>query len=132
MSDGRVTGYEGHEVAEKCDFRGVLAWVDMTLEARRVTCFAYIQDRALFSNVDSTFFFAFMELRLKRQLTDDAPRPFVNASDFGIVNDVSDRLRRERVLASMPQQLRARVRMIVGLKFLCLWILVFEVLLLQR
>jgi hypothetical protein len=33
-----------------------LAWVDMTLEARRVTCFAYIQDRALFSNVDSSFF----------------------------------------------------------------------------
>jgi hypothetical protein len=78
------------------------------------------------------FLFAFMELRLKRKLTDDTPAPLANAIDFGILDDLSDRVRRERVLASLPRQARSRLRVIVGLKFLCVLILITEVLLLQR
>ena len=80
----------------------------------------------------AAFLFAFMELRIKCQLTEDRDQPSANASDLGFLNYLSDSIRREQVVALLPQRARSRLRMIVALKFVCVLTLVVELLLLQR
>ena len=77
-------------------------------------------------------FFAYWELRLKRQLTDDPLAPVERAIDFGITDELSDRLRRERILRELPKQALFKFRLAVALKFLFLAILIAEVIVLQR
>jgi len=82
--------------------------------------------------VITAFFFGFWEMRLKRQLTDDAPKPHENVSDFGLLNDLSKALRRERFLETLPHQRTSKLRMVVSLKFMFIAILIVEVLAFQR
>jgi len=77
-------------------------------------------------------FFGFWEDRLKRQLTDSAMKPVAWVSDFGIVHDLRERMRRERVLRELPKEALRKFRMVVILKFLFVAILIAEVIILQR
>ncbi len=77
-------------------------------------------------------FFAFWELRLKRQLTDSALTPNTRPSEFGVVNDLSERMSRERVIAALPREALTKLRTVVALKFLFVAILIVEVVVLQR
>lgn len=84
------------------------------------------------ATIAAAMFFAFWELRLKRQLTDDAVRPVERVSDLGVMNDLSERMRREQVLRDLPKQALFKLRMVVALKFLLVAILILEVIILQR
>ena len=77
-------------------------------------------------------FFAFWELRLKRQLTDSAMQSSERVSDIGIMNDLSERMKRERVLRDLPRHALSKFRMVVMFKFLFVAILIVEVILLQK
>ena len=77
-------------------------------------------------------FFAFWELRLKRQLTDSAMQSVERVSDLGIMNDLSERMRREQVLRDLPKQALFKFRIVVTLKFLFVAILIAEVVILQK
>lgn len=77
-------------------------------------------------------FFAFWELRLKRQLTNGATQPANRGSALGITNDLSDRMRREQILKELPKQRVSKLRTVVMLKFLFVAVLIAEVLILQR
>jgi hypothetical protein len=76
--------------------------------------------------------FAFWELKLKRQLTDEDFQPSKNVGDFGILNDLSERMQREHILRGLPQQVRRKFKVVVGFKFLFLALLIIEVFVLQR
>jgi hypothetical protein len=82
--------------------------------------------------IGSVFFFAFLEMKFKDQLTGDAPQQYENVSDFGVLSDLSKRLGRERFLRTLPRDMLFRYRAAVTLKFLFVAILVAEVLVLQR
>jgi hypothetical protein len=84
------------------------------------------------TTIAAAMFFAFWELRLKRQLTDSAIQPVERVSDLGIMNDLSERMRRERVLRELPKQRLFKFRMVVMFKFLFVAILIAEVLILQK
>lgn len=84
------------------------------------------------TTIAAAMFFAFWELRLKRQLTDSAMRPLQGVSDLGIMGDLSERMRREQVLRSLPKHALFKFRMIVMLKFLFVAILIAEVIILQN
>ncbi len=77
-------------------------------------------------------FFAFWELRLKRQLTDSAPEPTTLPSELGVMNDLSERIRRERIIEHMPKEALRKFRTVVVVKFLFVAILIVEVIVLQR
>jgi hypothetical protein len=77
-------------------------------------------------------FFGFWELRLKRQLTDKAVQPLERACDRGILDDISENIKREQALGGLPKQELFKVRMVVMLKFLFVAILIAEVIVLQR
>jgi hypothetical protein len=77
-------------------------------------------------------FFAFWELRLKRQLTDSASPPSTRPSEFGVINDLSERMNRERVIAGLPKEALTKFRTVVALKFLFVAILIVEVIVLQK
>jgi hypothetical protein len=80
----------------------------------------------------AALFFGFWELKLKRQLTDDAPQPPVTVSDMGVINDLKEQMRREQYLRSLPKQALFRYRRAVVLKFLFMAILIAEVIFLQK
>lgn len=84
--------------------------------------------------IGAAFFFAFWELRLRRQLTDEAlEQQRESVSDYADVSyDVRKAIRRERILKSLPREVLFRLRMVVSLKFLFLAMLMFEVVFLQR
>jgi hypothetical protein len=84
------------------------------------------------ATIAAAIFFAFWELRLKRQLTDGEARPVERVSDPGVINDLSERMRREQALRYLPKQALFKLRMIVVLKFLLVAILIAEVIILQR
>ena len=77
-------------------------------------------------------FFAYWELRLKRQLTDDALHPRGTFGDFEILTDFSERAKRERILRGLPKRALFKFRMVVRLKFLFAAIFIVEVILLQK
>jgi hypothetical protein len=75
-------------------------------------------------------FFSFWELRLKRQLTDSASPPNARPSELGVMNDLSERMNRERAIAGLPRKVRTKFRTVVALKFLFVLILIVEVIVL--
>lgn len=75
--------------------------------------------------------FAFWELRLKRQLTDNALPPSKMVSDFGAIN-LAEQIRREQVLRMLPKQAKLKYRVIVTVKLLLVALLVAEIIVLQR
>jgi hypothetical protein len=77
-------------------------------------------------------FFAFWELKIKRQLPNEALDLPERVSDLGIVNGLSKRMARERFLRSLPRQRLRKFRMVVSLKFLFVLLLIIEVIVLQR
>lgn len=84
------------------------------------------------ATIAAMMFFAFLESKLKRELTDSAIQPTKFVSDIGILNSLAERMKRERVLKGMPKQALFKFRMVVALKVLFFVILIAEVLLLQR
>jgi hypothetical protein len=85
------------------------------------------------ATIAAAFFFAFWESKLKRQLTDEAVDDLPErVSDLGIVNDLSERMVRERFLKSLSRQRLLKFRIVAGLKFLFVVLLVIEVIFLQR
>jgi hypothetical protein len=85
-----------------------------------------------FGTISAAFFFGFWELNLKRQLTDGALRPSKGSIDVGVLDDLAERMKRERLLRSLPRQTLFKIRIVVGLKFLFVAIFLAEVLFLQR
>jgi hypothetical protein len=85
-----------------------------------------------FLTIAFAMFFAFWELRLKHQLTDRASSPSGSPSELGVMNDLSERMNRERSIESLPKKARAKLRTVVVLKFLFVAILIVEVIVLQR
>jgi hypothetical protein len=77
-------------------------------------------------------FFAFWELRLKRQLTDGISPDSGMVSESGFIHDLSKRMERERVLRSLPKEKLVKFRRVVALKFLLVALLIIEVFVLQR
>ena len=80
------------------------------------------------------FYFAYWELRLKEELTDKklTDNEWGGISDPTILGDFAERMRRERVLNSLPKEARAKFNRAVALKFLFIGLLIVEVLVLQR
>lgn len=81
--------------------------------------------------IAAAMFFAFWELRLKRQLTDSAVQPTEKVIDFGVIN-LSERIRREQALRDLPRQALFKFRMVVMFKFLFVALLIAEVVIIQR
>jgi hypothetical protein len=77
-------------------------------------------------------FFAFWELRLKRQLTDGVSSRSGMISELGVMHDLSERMERERALGDLPKAALAKFRTVVALKFLFVGLLIVEVIVLQR
>jgi hypothetical protein len=82
--------------------------------------------------IAAAMFFGFWELRLKHQLTDSATQPFERVSDLGVMNDLSERMRREKILGDLPKRALVKFRMIVIFKFLFVAFLIVEVIILQK
>jgi len=82
----------------------------------------------------SALLFAFWEVRLRRQLTEPAlAQQHESVSDYADLSyDIRQEIRRERVLTNLPPGVKFRLKVIAGLKFLFLAILVVEVIILQR
>jgi len=80
----------------------------------------------------AALFFAFREQKLRRALTDEEFQPSKNVGDFGVLNDLSEEMQRERILRALPPQALRKYRMAVGLKFLFVAILIAEVIVLQK
>jgi hypothetical protein len=80
------------------------------------------------------FFFAFWETKIRRRLTDDAldqqPETISDIQDmfYGMRRE----RRRERILTSLPPEMRSKYDKVVALKFLFFAILIVEVFVLQR
>jgi hypothetical protein len=53
-------------------------------------------------------------------------------ADFGIWNDLSERMQRERILRDLPKEARRKYHLAVGLKLLFVVLFIVEVLVLQR
>jgi hypothetical protein len=77
-------------------------------------------------------FFAFWELRLKRQLTDGVSSWSGKISEFGVMHDLSERMERERALRALPKAALGKLRIVIRLKFLFVALLIIEVIVLQR
>ncbi len=84
------------------------------------------------ATIAAAFFFAFWEQKLKERLTDGDFRPSKNPGDFGVLNDLSERMQRERILGGLPQQALRKLKLVVSLKFLFLALLIAEVIFLQK
>jgi hypothetical protein len=82
--------------------------------------------------IAGVFAFASLELKLKREWTEQVPRLPESVVDRGMMDDFSEQLKRERSLEELPSTMRSRLRRIIALKFLCIGMLVAEVILLQR
>ena len=76
--------------------------------------------------------FGFWELRLRRQLSNNADGVSDDVSGLGLMKDLSEKIERERILERLPKEDLTRLRTIVGLKFIFLAILIIEVIVLQR
>jgi hypothetical protein len=85
-----------------------------------------------FATILAAFFFGFWELKLKRELTDGVPKLSESVSEWGVLSDLRDRLRRERLLNRLPRQARSKLMRIIGLKFFFVVLLVVEVIMFNR
>ena len=74
-------------------------------------------------------FFGFWELRIKRQMTDDALDREETVSDYSDVSyDMRRDIRRESILRNLPPEPRSRLRVVLSLKLIFVGILIIEVL----
>ena len=80
----------------------------------------------------AAFVCAFWELKLKRQLSDQPFGRSKSVSDFGLMNDLSERIARERVLESQPREALKTLSLVIRLKFVFVAIFIVEVIFLQR
>jgi hypothetical protein len=80
----------------------------------------------------SAFLFGFWENKLFSELTDGAEQEEKNVSQFGFFNDISNRIKRRRFLKTLSPEMTFKYKVIVGMKFLCMAMLIAEVLVLQR
>jgi hypothetical protein len=78
------------------------------------------------------FFFAFWELKLKSQLTAGVAEEDKYVSEYGVVNDLRLRMKREHYLKQLPREKLSKYRLAVTLKFFFVALLVAEVIILQR
>jgi hypothetical protein len=78
------------------------------------------------------FVFAFWELKLKRELSDEALGQRGNVADYRSSNNLSERISRERILESLPLQTRRRLRLIILTKFVFVAAFLIAVVVLQR
>ncbi len=76
-------------------------------------------------------FFAFWELRLKRQISEDVKSSKI-PSNLGLLNDISESMKREHFVQSLPKMSQVKLKKIVLLKFLFVVLLITEVILLHR
>lgn len=82
--------------------------------------------------IAATFFFAFWEMKIRRQLTDGPLPSHENPGDFGLFGDISKEMNRERILRSLPRERLSKYRTVMVLKFVFIALLIVEVLVLQR
>jgi hypothetical protein len=77
---------------------------------------------------------AFWETKIRRQLTDEAlDRQPESVNDFQDISyGIRKEIRRERILKSLPPEMRFKYKSVVGLNFLFFAILIVEVFVLQR
>ena len=74
-------------------------------------------------------FFGFWELRIKRQMTDDALDREETMSDYSdVLYDMRRDIRRESILRNLPPESRSRLRVVLSLKLIFVGILIIEVL----
>jgi hypothetical protein len=85
-----------------------------------------------FFTVSATLFFAYLEWKIKQEVTEGAMPNNERVSDIGLWNDFSKRIVRERILQNLPREKLHKYRTAVALKFLFAAFLVVEVLVLQR
>jgi hypothetical protein len=80
------------------------------------------------------FLLAFWEMRLRRQLTDRAlVQQHENASDYSDLSyGIQKEIRRERILKYLPGEALFKLKLVAGLKFLLVAILIAEVVVFQR
>jgi hypothetical protein len=78
------------------------------------------------ATIAAMFFFGFWELRIKRELTEEAELVQENPSNLSVLS------LHERVLRRLPRERLSKYHVIVGLKFLFFVLLVVEVIVLQR
>lgn len=77
-------------------------------------------------------FFAFWEEKLKRDLTNSVPQRLGTISEIGFLDDIKKGFDRERFLATIPAEVKRKLRIVVVLKFVAAVVLILEVILLQR
>ena len=75
---------------------------------------------------------AFWELRMKRQLSDKAIEASGYKNASGSLNDMSEKIERERLLSTVPKEDLKALRAIVVLKFVFVAVLIVEVIVLQK
>ena len=80
----------------------------------------------------AAMFFAFWELRLKRQLTEGISSDSGMVSELGFIHDLSKKMECERVLRALPKEKLVKFRRVVALRFLFVALLIIEVIMLQR
>lgn len=78
------------------------------------------------------FVFGFWEMRIKRQLTDSILKYDERVSDMGAFSSSKEAMKREHLLSTLPREERSKLRLIIGLKIVCVISLAAEVVLLQR
>ena len=85
-----------------------------------------IKDILYSVTIATAFFGGYLELKLKKQLTQEALQTTKNVGDFGLLNDLSENLERERILNKLPKQMLFKLRLVLWLKFLAIALLVIE------
>jgi hypothetical protein len=82
--------------------------------------------------IAGALFFAFWELRVRRQLTDERLGNHESVSDIDSFYESRRDFERERILRSLPPEALFKYRAITTMKFLLAVALVIEVFVLQR
>jgi hypothetical protein len=82
--------------------------------------------------IGCAFFFAFLEVKMKHRLTDNLLEDDQRPSEMGVLNDISTRMKRERLLKGLAPDVLVPFKRVVTLKFLFMAIFVIEVIVLQR
>ena len=80
----------------------------------------------------AALFFAFWEDRLRRQLTDDAPRLPESVIDRGVLDDLKENMGRWQYLKSLPKQATVKYRKVVKIRLLLCALFIVEVIFLQQ
>jgi len=81
--------------------------------------------------IASLFLFGFWEMQVRRRLTEKGAKR-ESVAKFGALSGISNEIRRELFLESLPSEVLLKLRVIRSLKILFFVILIIEVLVLQR